>query len=155
MEYVALRYSNVYGPRQDPHGEAGVVAIFSSRLMAGEPLTIFGDGEQTRDYIYVGDVVSANMVVSELSMAGDGGMDAVAFNVGTGREASVNLLANTLEEVAGVRPGRHFEPARAGELRHSCLDTQHLEAQGWACTRTLEEGLRETYEYIAKGRGAA
>ncbi|MGD2120278.1 MAG: NAD-dependent epimerase/dehydratase family protein [Gemmatimonadota bacterium] len=154
MEYVALRYGNVFGPRQDPHGEAGVVAIFSRRLLAGEPLTIFGDGEQTRDYVFVGDVVSANMVVSDLSLANEGGMDSVAFNVGTGRGASVNLLAETLEEVAGVRPGRRFEPARAGELRHSCLDARYLQAQGWACTRTLEEGLRETYEYIAKGRGA-
>jgi UDP-glucose 4-epimerase len=155
VEYAALRYGNVYGPRQDPHGEAGVVAIFSNRLLAGAPLTIFGDGEQTRDYVYVGDIVSANMLVSEVSLAGEGGLDAVAFNVGTGRGVSVNLLADTLEEVAGYRSGRHHESDRPGELRHSCLDTRRLEALGWACERTLEEGLRVTYEHIAKGRDAA
>jgi len=155
LDYVALRYGNVYGPRQDPHGEAGAVAIFSSRLLAGEPLTIFGDGEQTRDYVFVGDVVTANLVASDLPMGSDGGMDSVAYNVGTGRGISVNLLAETLEEVAGASTGRVHEPARAGELRRSRLDTGRLEARGWACESTLEEGLRETFQHIAKGRGLA
>ena len=97
MEYVALRYSNVFGPRQDPHGEAGVVAIFCNRLLAGEGLTIFGDGEQTRDYVFVKDVAAANMLVSEMALPavdGDGeGLDDVAFNVGTGLATSVNRLA--------------------------------------------------------------
>jgi UDP-glucose 4-epimerase len=152
LDYVALRYGNVYGPRQDPHGEAGVVAIFSSRLLSGEPLTVFGDGEQTRDYTFVKDIVSANMLVSDLELGGDGGLDRRAFNVGTGNGVSVNQLAAALEGIAGYRPGRSHEAPRPGELRDSRLDTGRLQAQGWACQWTLEEGLRETYEHIAKGR---
>ena len=155
LEYVALRYGNVFGPRQDPHGEAGVIAIFSSRLLAGEALTVFGDGEQTRDYTFVRDVVAANMVVSESHLQEGGGLDEVAFNVGTGTGVSVNLLADTLEGVAGLRPGRVHEAARPGELRHSRLETKRLQALGWACQWTLEEGLQETYEHIAKGRETA
>ncbi len=155
LEYVAVRYGNVYGPRQDPHGEAGVVAIFSSRLLSGEPLTVFGDGEQTRDYTFVKDIVSANMLVSEVEVGGGEGLDRRAFNVGTGNGVSVNLLAETLEGIAGTRPGRNHEAPRPGELRHSRLDTSRLQAHSWACQWTLEEGLRETYEHIAKGRGAA
>jgi len=161
LSYVALRYGNVYGPRQDPHGEAGVVAIFSSRLLAGEALTVFGDGEQTRDYTFVRDVVAANMTVSELDSSGlaaraGGSLDSVAFNVGTGNGVSVNELARALEEVAGVRPGRNHEPARPGELRHSRLDTRCLQALGWTSEWTLEDGLRETYLHIQRieeGRG--
>ena len=160
MSYVALRYGNVFGPRQDPHGEAGVVAIFCNRLLSGTPLTVFGDGEQTRDYVFVKDIVGANMTVSDLELgegSGTGphglpGLDAVAFNVGTGQGTSVNRLADILEDVSGLRPGRNHEGARPGELRHSTLDTRRLRAQGWACRWTLEEGLRETYEFIAKER---
>lgn len=155
LQYVAVRYGNVYGPRQDPHGEAGVVAIFSSRLLSGEPLTVFGDGEQTRDYTFVKDIVSANMLVSEMEVGGGEGLDRRAFNVGTGNGVSVNLLADALEGIAGTRRYRNREAARLGELRHSRLDTTRLQAHGWACHWTLEEGLRETYEHIAKGRGTA
>jgi UDP-glucose 4-epimerase len=155
LEYVALRYGNVFGPRQDPHGEAGVVAIFSSRLLAGEPLTVFGDGEQTRDYIFVRDIVVANLMLSGLEVAGGGGIDGVAFNVGTGNGISVNVLADILEGVAGIRPGRIHEAPRPGELLHSRLDTTRLQALGWNCQWTLEEGLRETYEHIAQGRETA
>jgi UDP-glucose 4-epimerase len=155
LEYVALRYGNVYGPRQDPHGEAGVVAIFSSRLLSGEPLTVFGDGEQTRDYTFVRDIVSANMTLSEAEVGGGKGLDQVAFNVGTGMGVSVNLLADTLEGVAGTRPGRMHEAPRPGELRDSRLDTERLQSHGWACQWTLKEGLRETYEHIKKGSGTA
>ena len=181
LQYVALRYGNVFGPRQDPHGEAGVVAIFSDRLLDHEPLTIFGDGEQTRDYVFVGDVVSANMVVSDMDLegleeeagrsahpdraafgnageAGTGGggrpegIDAVAFNVGTGRGTSVNALADVLEGVSGRRPGRRHEAARPGELRHSALDTTRLRARGWSREWSLEDGLRDTFDYIANER---
>lgn len=163
LEYVALRYGNVFGPRQDPHGEAGVVAIFSNRLQSGAALTIFGDGEQTRDYVFVRDIVGANMTVSEMELPGrtgvgpgeTEGLDAVAFNVGTGEGTSVNRLADILEDVAGTRPGRIHEDARPGELRHSTLDTQRLRALGWTCSWTLEEGLRETFEHIAKERETA
>jgi len=149
MEYVALRYGNVFGPRQDPHGEAGVVAIFSNRLLAGSPLTIFGDGEQTRDYVFVRDIARANMVVSDMELSGSGaGLDDVAFNVGTGEETSVNRLADLLGTISGAGPGREYAPERPGELRHSALDATALRTRGWACKWTLEEGLRETFEHI-------
>lgn len=155
LGYAALRYSNVYGPRQDPHGEAGVVAIFCNRLLAGQGITVFGDGEQTRDYVFVKDVVAANLLVSDLHLEEGGGPDAVAFNVGTGVETSVNRLADILEGVAGQWPGRDYRSARPGELRRSCLDAAKIRGRGWSPQWTLEEGLRETYEYIADTRKVA
>lgn len=149
LEYVALRYSNVFGPRQDPHGEAGVVAIFCNRLQSEETLTIFGDGEQTRDYVYVGDVVSANMLASDAPRGEGEGLDARAFNVGTGVGTSVNRLADILEKVAGTAPGRDHKSERAGELRHSTLSSDLIRSRGWAPAHTLEQGLRATYEHIA------
>jgi UDP-glucose 4-epimerase len=149
MEYVALRYSNVYGPRQDPHGEAGVIAIFSSRLLAGEPLHIFGDGEQTRDYVYVKDVVSANVKASDLALGTGIGLDSVAFNVGTGVATSVNRLADALEAVSGRQAGREYRAARPGELRASTLDASCFRARGWSPKWDLRDGLRRTFEHIA------
>jgi UDP-glucose 4-epimerase len=154
LDYVALRYSNVFGPRQDPHGEAGVVAIFCTRLLNGEPLTIFGDGEQTRDYVFVRDVVAANMLASDVAMGEGSGLDARAFNVGTGVGTSVNRLADVLESIAGCAPGRDPRPERPGELRHSTLNAEVLRSRGWAPAFTLEQGLRETYEHIQKQRSA-
>ena len=148
LEYVALRYSNVFGPRQDPHGEAGVVAIFCERLQSGEELTIFGDGEQTRDYVYVKDVVNANLLASDMVLTPAPNIDAVAFNVGTGASTSVNRLADVLESIAGDHPGRVYREERTGELRHSTLDVSRLGKRGWAARHTLEEGLRETYQFI-------
>jgi len=147
LEQVSLRYSNVYGPRQDPHGEAGVVAIFCRRLLDGEPLTIFGDGEQSRDYVFVEDVAAANLLASELALDFDG-IDSVAFNVGTGVATSVNRLAEELEAVAGVSVGRDPQPARPGELRHSTLDAGKIEGAGWTRGHDLRSGLRETYRHI-------
>lgn len=163
LEYVALRYGNVYGPRQDPHGEAGVVAIFCERLLQGRPLTIFGDGEQTRDYVFVGDVVAANLAATDLAVAAarpegereQPGLDGAAFNVGTGTGTSVNRLADLLEEVAGARPGRVHGDARPGELRHSALDASRLSRLGWAVATRLEDGLNRTYQHIARTRGKA
>lgn len=152
LEYAALRYANVYGPRQDPHGEAGVVAIFSTRLLDGEALTVYGDGEQTRDYVFVGDVVAANMAVTDHTFGRLNGIDDRAFNVGTGKETSVNELARTLMEGVGREVEVRFAPARAGELRHSCLDASRLRALGWAPQTTLSEGLAATYEFIAAER---
>ena len=149
LEYVALRYANVFGPRQDPHGEAGVVAIFCERLQSGEELTIFGDGEQTRDYVYVKDVVSANLLASEMVLKPAPNIDAVAFNVGTGTGTSVNRLADVLESIAEDRPGRVYREARAGELRHSTLDVSRFAERGWAARHTLKDGLRETFHFIA------
>lgn len=156
LTYVALRYSNVFGPRQDPHGEAGVVAIFSSRLQAGEGLTIFGDGEQTRDYVFVHDVVAANMLLSGLDFGGaDQTLDSVAFNVGTGLETSVNRLAEILTSVSGKEGEIEYQAARPGELRHSALDPSKLTELGWVPRQSLENGLQVTYDYIAKERGTA
>jgi UDP-glucose 4-epimerase len=150
LEYVALRYSNVYGPRQDPHGEAGVVAIFSTRILEDSPLTIFGDGEQTRDYVYVGDVVAANLLLSELALPPARSLDDRGFNVGTGRETSVTELANALIDAAEhTVPVRHVE-ARPGELRHSSLDAGRLRALGWSPSTELRTGLANTFEWIAQ-----
>ena len=152
LEYVALRYSNVFGPRQDPHGEAGVVAIFSTRLLNGEPLAIYGDGEQTRDYVFVRDVVSANMKVSDCTLPETTGLDAWAFNVGTEVATSVNRLADILESVSGVTTGREYRAPRPGELRHSTLTTAKIRGRGWAPAFDLREGLKETYHYIRDQR---
>jgi UDP-glucose 4-epimerase len=149
LEAVALRYANVYGPRQDPHGEAGVVAIFSKRLLAGEPITIYGDGEQTRDYVFVGDVVRANMLLTDAPLDSADGIDARAYNIGTGVETSVNALADTLEAAAGATVERRYAEARPGELRHSCLDWSRARRAGWTPETTLAEGLRQTYGHIA------
>jgi len=154
MDYVAVRYSNVYGPRQDPHGEAGVVAIFSTRLLRGEPLTVYGDGEQTRDYVFVGDVVAANMLLTDHPLEGVHGLDRRAFNVATGEETSVNRLARLMMEAAGREVEIRYADARPGELRHSCLDTTRLRALGWAPRTSLLEGLAQTYRFIeSQGKG--
>ena len=155
MEYVALRYSNVFGPRQDPHGEAGVVAIFCARLLEGQPLTVFGHGEQTRDYVYVKDVVAANMLASTADMGEGTGLDSRAFNVGTGVGTSVLQLADALERVAETSRPRDHRMAGAGELQHSTLDPGLIQSRGWSPTYTLEDGLRETYNHIAKQRARA
>ncbi len=150
LQYAAVRYSNVYGPRQDPHGEAGVVAIFCERLIEGSSLTIFGDGEQTRDYVFVGDVVAANLLLSEADLPpAGGGIDARGFNVGTGIETSVNELAQAVMAVAGRSVDVGYAPARPGELRHSSLDSSRLRALGWAPRTSLHAGLARTYSHIA------
>lgn len=151
MEYVALRYSNVYGPRQDPHGEAGVVAIFCIRLLDGQPLTIFGDGAQTRDYVFVGDVVEANLLAADMELDPEpAGLDARAFNVGTGKETSVNQLARTLMRAAGREAPIEYADARRGELLRSCLDNSALRGRGWQPETTLEQGLEQTFRHIER-----
>jgi len=141
--HVSLRFGNVYGPRQDPHGEAGVVAIFFKRFLSEEQPRIFGDGKQTRDYVYAGDVVRATLAAAEH----DGGV----FNVGTGRETSVVELFELCRRVAGkedVQPV--FAPPRPGELQRSVLDiSRAVDDLGWRPERNLEEGLRETWEWMA------
>lgn len=150
LDYVALRYANVYGPRQDPYGEAGVVAIFSTRLLRGEPLTVYGDGEQTRDYVYVADVVEANMVLTDHPLDGADTPDERAFNVGTGLETSVKELARALISISGDEAELVHEAPRPGELRHSCLDSKRLRALGWAPRTSLDEGLARTYAFIVE-----
>ena len=152
IEGVALRYSNVYGPRQDPHGEAGVVAIFARRLLAGEPLTVFGTGEQTRDLVYAGDVAHANLLASRATLAPLTSLDARAYNVGTGVETSVNRLAAVLAEAAGCAPDVHRAPARLGELERSALDPGKAGRElGWRPQHTLAQGVRATFEWFRDG----
>jgi UDP-glucose 4-epimerase len=140
---TVLRYANVYGPRQDPHGEAGVVAIFSQRLLAGEPALINGDGEQTRDFVYVDDVVRANVLAVTTDLRG-------LYNVGTGCETSVNSLYAALAKHAGVSAAPRHGPAKAGEQRRSVLDYGKLQtATAWTPTIPLDEGLRRTLAYFA------
>ncbi len=150
LDYVALRYSNVYGPRQDPHGEAGVVAIFSNLIIANRPVTIFGSGEQTRDYVFVGDVVAANMLVTEAELGDGTGIDDRAFNVGTGSETSVNQLARELMSAAGREVPVKHEAERPGELEWNCLQTAKLRELGWEPAVSLSDGLDRTYRWIAE-----
>jgi len=155
LEYVALRYSNVYGPRQNPHAEAGVVAIFSERLRKGDPITIYGDGEQTRDYVFVSDIARANLIATDMSLPGSTGIDAHGFNVGTGAATSVNDLARLMEESFGARVQRQYEPTRDGEVQHSVLDASKLRSRGWNPTFGLRQGIRRTFEETASARGDA
>ncbi len=151
LEYVSLRYSNVYGPRQDPHGEAGVVAIFSQRIRDGEGLTVFGDGEQTRDYVFVKDVATANLLATAASLPEPGGLDDVAFNVGTGLETSVNELARALIEIGGRDVPVEHAASRPGELLRNALDYSETRSLGWEPRHALVDGLRETFESIVRG----
>ncbi|HET6362807.1 MAG TPA: NAD-dependent epimerase/dehydratase family protein [Gemmatimonadota bacterium] len=150
LDYAALRYSNVFGPRQDPHGEAGVVAIFGLRILSGEPITIFGDGEQERDYVYVGDVVEANWRASTIPLPDSSDLDARAWNIGTGRGTSVNELAELLMGVAGRTVERRHAAEREGELRRSVLDCARAAAElGWRAETPLEAGLSRTMEHLS------
>jgi len=139
--HVALRLGNVYGPRQDPHGEAGVVAIFLSRIRDGEQATIYGDGSQTRDYVFVGDVARA--------FVGAVGAEGSVFNVGTGEETSVTALWDACLAASGGEAAAANGPARLGELQRSCLDPRRAETVlGWRAEVPLAAGLRETWEWI-------
>jgi len=142
LEYVSLRYSNVYGPRQDPYGEAGVVAIFTNRMLKGEKVTIFGDGEYVRDYVYVDDVVRANILAMEKGKN-------VVLNIGTGRGTTVNELFKMLKSITGYSDEPEYAPPRKGDVRKSILDcSKAKEILDWEPKVSLEEGLRRTVEYF-------
>jgi UDP-glucose 4-epimerase len=151
MDYAALRYSNVYGPRQEPHGEAGVVAIFAARVLEGQPITIYGDGNQERDYVHVADVVEANWLASTRPLPVPDTIVARAWNIGTGRGTSVGELADVLMAGAGRKVERVFAAARAGELERSVLDTAKAERElEWRPTVPLKDGLEQTMSYIER-----
>jgi UDP-glucose 4-epimerase len=142
LSYTVLAPSNIYGPRQDPHGEAGVVAIWSRRLVAGEPCVIFGDGEQTRDFVYVGDVVDAYMAAAK---RGDGAV----LNIATGIETNVNELYQALANAAGVKDSPKYEAARPGELQRISLAVDKAQQElGWKPTTELADGLVFTFDWF-------
>jgi UDP-glucose 4-epimerase len=146
---AVLRYANVYGPRQDPHGEAGVVAIFCRRLIEGRAITVFGDGMQTRDYVYVGDVARANLLAATAPLAPMRTLDTRAWNVGTGIETSVVALAQALMQAAGRTVPVEHAPARPGEVLRSAVSIAKAKAElGWAPSKSLVEGLGETYRWF-------
>ena len=143
MDCSHVAPSNVYGPRQDPHGEAGVVAIFINALLAGEPTTVFGEGGNTRDYVYVGDVVDAFVRASGTAGAGQ------RFNIGTGVETSDRALHTAVAAAVGAPDEPRFAPPRLGDLARSCLDVRKAEmVLGWRPRVRLDEGLRQTVEHF-------
>jgi UDP-glucose 4-epimerase len=140
-----LRFANVYGPRQDPAGEGGVVGIFCSRAWAGQPATIFGDGRQTRDFVYVADVVDAILAAADCDQPG-------VWNVGTGTEVSVLRLASLVAEVSGRTTDPEFAPARPGELDRSALSAELAARElGWRPATTLADGVAAVYRWIESG----
>jgi UDP-glucose 4-epimerase len=143
--HTALRLANVYGPRQDPTGEAGVVAIFCGRALRGERATVYGDGRQTRDYVYVGDVAEAFGIAARTELAG-------VWNIGTGRETSVLDLIDVVGKAAGRDLAPEFLPPRAGEVRRSVLAVDRVRADlGWSARTGLADGIRETYGWVKAG----
>lgn len=145
IKYVALRYANVYGPRQDSKGEAGVIGIFIRKMMAGKVPTVFGDGEQTRDFVFVDDVVEANVLAMRSSRHG-------AYNIGTGKETSVNRIVALLKkEFPGIEPAHG--PANSGEERRSSLDCRAAKlGLKWTPKVKTEEGIRRTVAWFRKSR---
>jgi UDP-glucose 4-epimerase len=142
LDYAALALANIYGPRQDPFGEAGVVAIFASKMLAGETPTIFGDGEQTRDFVFVDDTVHAFSLAAE-------GASGVVLNVGTGVETSVNSLYQLIAAAAQFKGRPRYGPERPGDLRQSALDPAAADKTlGWRPWTSLEEGLKATVESL-------
>jgi UDP-glucose 4-epimerase len=148
LSFAALRYANVYGPRQDPHGEAGVVAIFTRRLLNGEPARINGDGKQTRDFVYVGDVADANARALTSDTVG-------SFNVGTGVETDVITLFQLLKRLTGSNQPQEHRPPMPGEQRRSVVDPRKIEkVLGWRPQTGLEAGLDATVRYFRQARPA-
>ena len=144
LKYTILRYANAYGPRQDPHGEAGVCAIFTGLMLAGQPCTIDGDGEQLKDYVYVGDIARANLLALE---RGTGH----AINIGTGTGTSVNAIFAALQQATGATTPAHYGPPRPGDVRNIWLDSSlALQELGWRHEVGFEEGIGLT---VAAVRG--
>jgi UDP-glucose 4-epimerase len=151
FEAVAMRYANVFGPRQDPKSEAGVVSIFVSRLLEDRPLTVFGDGLQTRDYVFVRDVARANVLASTAAVPTGDGIDATAFNIATAKQTNVLELAEMVGRVMGRKPEIEFAPARAGELFRSSLDVSKArKVLGWKPEVGFDDGLPQLVDWFRK-----
>jgi UDP-glucose 4-epimerase len=149
FEGVAMRYANVFGPRQDPKSEAGVVSIFVSRLLEKQKLTVFGDGKQTRDYVFVKDVARANVLATSAPISADGAFDAPAFNIATSRQTNVLELAEVVGKVMKQKPEIEFAPARPGELLQSSLDISKAKrVLGWSPQWTFDDGLPLLVEWF-------
>ena len=156
METVSLRFANVYGPRQDPHGEAGVVSIFCSRILEDKALTVFGDGTQTRDYVHVSDVADAVVRAITVLLPDPKRIDDRAFNIGTGVATSVLELASALKKATHVETPIEFAPARIGEQYASFVAIDRARAQlGWSPRVRLEDGLGGTFAWFAAQAEAA
>lgn len=141
LAYAVLRYANVYGPRQNPKGEAGVVAIFARQMLSGERPTIFGKGDKTRDYVYVSDVVAANLLAMERDGKG-------VYNIGTGVETSDQEMFDMLAKLTGYQGSPYYAPVRKGEIYRICLDcTRARKELGWKPRFSLKEGLAEAVAY--------
>ena len=155
MDTAAVRFANVYGPRQDPHGEAGVVAIFCGRILDRKPLTIFGDGSQTRDYVFAGDVAEATFLAATHSLPRPERLDVRGFNVGTGVETSVTELARVLRRVARADVAIEHAPKRPGEQQRSVVSiAKAASLLGWRPRHSLEDGLARTFAWFAERRAA-
>ena len=142
LNYTVIRYPNVYGPRQDPHGEAGVVAIFTRQMMNGEQVVINGDGEQTRDFVYVGDCAAGNLLAVQKNVNG-------IFNLGMGRPTSINEIFESLKKITRYQKEPVHGPAKLGETRHIYLDSSKArQVLGWAPTIDLDDGMAKTVEYF-------
>jgi UDP-glucose 4-epimerase len=151
FEAVAMRYANVFGPRQDPKSEAGVVSIFVSRLLENRPLTVFGNGLQTRDYVFVRDVARANVLASTAAVPAGSGIDDTAFNIATGNQTNVLELAEMVGKVMGRKPAIEMAPARAGELFRSSLDiTKAGRVLRWKPESGFEDGLPQLVDWFRK-----
>jgi len=143
LDYVVLRYPNVYGPRQDPNGEAGVVAIFTGQMLTGQPVVINGDGEQERDFVFVGDCARANLLALENPAASG------IYNLGCGRGTTVNQIFKALKQAVGYDRQPSYGPPKAGETRRIFLNAGRIHADlGWAPSLELEDGIRQTVEYF-------
>lgn len=141
FDYVALRYANVYGPRQNPHGEAGVVAIFCNRILSGQSCTVFGDGGQTRDYVYVEDIAKANLQSLDAPVG--------SYNIGTGLETSVNDLISALKKSSGTDFEVYYGEERPGEVQSISLEALQAEKiLGWKPNVELEEGIQKTWDWF-------
>ncbi len=153
LNYISLRYANVYGPRQDPFGEAGVIAIFSSKMLKEKTPTIFGDGEQTRDYVFVEDVVEANLLathkIEKINCKNIFSIDDLAYNISTDKETSVNSLYQKLATITEFQKPPFYDKPKKGEVRRICLNSGKAKKElSWEAKTPLEMGLKKTLKWF-------